>query len=104
MTVFAAIAPTADPRLDAAIKDKFAAGNYYLLAPGQYLVYAPNFTTQKISDLLEAPLDKVGRVMILRVTDYAGWHSRDMWEWVSSHITQSVISAPLPPTSEKSSG
>jgi hypothetical protein len=87
MSVFAAIAPAADDRLKKAVEAKFGgAGNHYKVADGQYLVYAPNLTSHQVSVELGAPAGGVGYVMILRVTSYAGWHSRDMWEWISTHL------------------
>ncbi len=38
MTVFAVIAPEADQKLEKAIKDKFAEGDFYEMSPGQFLV------------------------------------------------------------------
>jgi hypothetical protein len=86
MSVFAAIAPTADARLEQAVLAKFGNENHYKVADGQFLVYAPNRTSQQVSTDLGAPGGGVGFVMVLRVTNYAGWHSRDMWEWISTRL------------------
>jgi len=85
MTVFAVIAPEADQKLEKAIKDKFAEGDFYEMSPGQFLVYAPGLTTRQASEKMGVTGGVLGsRAMVLRVTTYAGWHSKDMWEWIAA--------------------
>jgi hypothetical protein len=96
MTVFAAIAPEFSQGLEDAVLAKFPDGNHYKVAPGQYLIFAPNVTTQQLSETIGATNGPLGRVMVLRVTNYAGWHARDMWEWISNHLTPPTA---LPETS-----
>jgi hypothetical protein len=94
MTVFAAVAPVEDARLEAAVKAKFEEGSYYKITPSQFLIYSPTLTTQQVSERLGAPNDGVGRVMIVPFTNYAGWHSREMWEWIASHIAPPTLLTP----------
>jgi hypothetical protein len=96
MTVFAVIALGVNPRLEAAVKAKFPEGDYYRIAPDQFMVYSPTLTTQQVSEALGAPGGGVGRVMILRVTTYVGWHNKDLWEWIETRM------APKPPFSTPS--
>jgi hypothetical protein len=85
MAVFAVIAPASDPKLEEAIKDKFAEGDFYKIAPGQFLVYSSTLTTRQASERLGISSGVLGsRAMVLRVTTYAGWHSKDMWEWIAA--------------------
>jgi hypothetical protein len=99
MNVFAAIAPEEDPRLKSAVTAKYGDGSHYVIAPGQFLVFAPGLTSKQVSDSLGAADGGVGRLMVLRVTDYAGWHTRDMWEWINTRI-----SATTPPAKPETSG
>lgn len=89
MTIFAVIAAEQDvPALENEIRGTFAEGSYYKIAPGQYLVDAPAFTSQALSDTLKLP--KLGqRVLVMPVYGYAGWHSREMWEWLTTHLSSS---------------
>jgi hypothetical protein len=97
MAVFALIAPSLDPRLEEAVKAHFAEGDYYKITPEQFLVAAPRgLTTQQVSDLLGVGGGNVGRVMVLRVLNYTGWHSKDMWEWITTHR-----SPPAPPSAQE---
>jgi hypothetical protein len=96
MSVLAVIAPQADDRLAAAIEANFGNGNHFVLGPGQYVVYTPNLTTQQVSQVLGAPGGSVGRVAIFRITNYAGWHVRDLWEWIAGHLAP----ASLPPETQ----
>jgi hypothetical protein len=85
MTVFAVIAPTLDVRLERAVSTRFSNGRYYKITPQQFLVDGGEFTTQQVADALSVPGGNVGTVMVLRVTNYTGWHSKDMWEWLEIH-------------------
>jgi hypothetical protein len=85
MPTFAVIAPGLDPRLEEAIKANFGEADYYKINPQQFIVYSRNLTTQGVSDALGAAGGNVGRVMVLFVTNFAGWHARDLWEWITRH-------------------
>jgi hypothetical protein len=94
MTVFAVIAPADDPKLEEAIKEKFAQGDFYKIAPGQFFVYAPTLTTQKTSERLGITGGVLGSfAIVLRLTTYAGWHSKDMWEWVAAKLASAAPSS-----------
>jgi hypothetical protein len=95
MTVFAAIAPEVDGKLDAAIVEKYGDGDRYKIGPGRYLVHAPGQTSRQVSVTLGAAAGSIGHVLILQVTNYAGWHSRDIWEWISTRLKL----PPAPPES-----
>jgi hypothetical protein len=93
MTVFAAIAPERNSKLEPAVTAKFEAGSYYKITPDQFLIYSPTLTTQQLSDTLGAKGGGVGLVLVVRFTGYAGWHSKDLWEWLESHTSP----PPAPP-------
>lgn len=97
MTVFAAISPSDNPKLAQAVAEKYGDGNHYALAPGQFLIFAPNITSNQLKGVLGIDKGDLGRVLILRVTNYSGWHSRDMWEWLSTHLAE-------PPATEAPGG
>ncbi len=87
MAVFAVIAPSLDPRLEESVKAKFPEGDFYKISPQQFMVFSPTSTTQQISETISAPGGNVGRVLIMRLTTYAGWHTKDLWEWIGTHMT-----------------
>jgi hypothetical protein len=91
VTVFAAIATGANEGLRASVESRYPGANHYKVAPGQYLVYAPGLTSKQVSDQLGITGGEggLGRVVVFRVTAYAGWHARDMWEWIDSHMSES---------------
>jgi hypothetical protein len=94
MPVFAVIAPAFDERLDSAVKQNFSGSNIlYEIAPGQYLISAARMTTKQLAEKLGIIGGGVGRVLVLRLGNYTGWHAKDMWEWIESQL-----SAPPPAT------
>ena len=90
MAVFAAIAPELDPRLEEAVKREFE-GRFYKVAPTQFLISSHRITTNQVAEKLGASGGHVGRVLIARLVNYTGWHSRDMSEWIAA---QNVPPAP----------
>ena len=91
MTVFAIIAGSPNaPALDRVVAERFATGNRYAIAPGQYLVDAPGVTSRQLSESLGIASGSLAQhILVLPVTGYDGWHNRDMWEWLSSHLGSS---------------
>ncbi len=83
MAVFAVIAPEPDPRLEEAVTREFE-GRYFRIAPTQFLLSAPRATTSQVADRLGASAGKVGRVLILRLGNFTGWHGSDLWEWIAA--------------------
>ena len=91
MTVFAIIAASPNaPALERAITERFPSGSRYVIAPGQYLVDAPGITSRQLSESLGIANGSLAqRILVLPVTGYDGWHNRDLWEWLSSHLDSS---------------
>jgi hypothetical protein len=97
MTVFAVIAPAHDSKLEDAVRGKFSEGDFYKIAPGQFFVYAPTLTTRQVSEKLSISSGILGgRAMVLRITTYAGWHSKDMWEWIAAKLASASPSSEEP--------
>jgi len=83
MLVFAIIAPAADTRLQAAVEREFPE-NYFQIAPGQYLVAVETGTTPEVTARINEPAGSSGRFIAVPRTNYGGWHTRDIWEWIAS--------------------
>jgi hypothetical protein len=103
MTVFAAIAPEVDGKLDAAVIKKYGDRDRYKIGPGRYLVHAPGQTSRQVSVTLGAAAGDIGHVLILRVANYAGWHTRDIWDWISSR-SELPSASPEPPDTGREPG
>jgi hypothetical protein len=94
MAVFAVIAPAPNDQLDEAVSRNFP-GNFYVISPGQYLVSGRRLTTNGVAQKLGVVGGAAGRVLILPVLNYKGWHARDMWEWIAA---QSIPRTDPPPS------
>jgi hypothetical protein len=80
MTIFAILAGDDDSRLNAAIERAFS-NNYYKIADRQWLVASPDLTTRDVVQKLGAQ-DTLGKVLVVSVANYWGYHDRDLWEWL----------------------
>jgi hypothetical protein len=83
MTIFAVIAPGDSPELKASIAEQYS-DNYYEVAPGQFLISARKTTTAQVSEKIGLPKGQLGRAMVLHVTNWNGWHSKNVWEWLTA--------------------
>lgn len=83
MEIYAAISIGENAALTAAVERVFADSNYQV-GPGQFLITAKNSTTKEVSKKLGVPNGGVGRVLLLLIKNYTGWHSKDMWEWLAA--------------------
>jgi len=81
MTIYAVLTPDNDEKLATAAEEHFP-GKVYKVAPGQFLISTPIATT-KVSETLGAPAGSIGKILVVRVANYTGWHSKDMWEWLA---------------------
>ena len=86
MPLFAVLAPSDDARLIGAISRAFE-NRFYKIAPGQFLISA-RLTTREVSATLGVPDGTVGRAIVIRASNYTGWHAQDMWEWISSQAAE----------------
>jgi len=99
MTIYAVLTSGDDAKLAAAAEEHFP-GKVYKIASGQFLISTP-LATAKVSDTLQAPSGVLGRILVLRVENYTGWHSKDMWEWIAE---QSKPPEPPAESSRKAEG
>jgi len=83
MAVFAVIAPTPNERLEAAVKLRFP-DRWFVIAPGQYLVSADRAVPTQVMEKLGLTGGGLGRAIILQVTSYTGWHTKDIWDWIAA--------------------
>ena len=83
MLVYAVIAPGPSPQLALAVKRAFP-DNHFEIAQGQFLVADEAATTKEVGDRLNEPQGGVGRFFVTPVSNYSGWHSRDLWEWIAA--------------------
>ena len=83
MPLFALISPEDNPALEKAVSERFK-DRYYKIAPGQFVVSEDNATTQSIFEGLGFRGGTLGLAIILPITNYAGWHSQNLWEWISA--------------------
>jgi hypothetical protein len=82
MRVFAIISPKASEALDKAVKAGFPE-NFYVIAPGQYLVAAPGLVAKEVGAKI-GDRGEVGQVLVLPLEGYWGWHRKEMWDWASA--------------------
>lgn len=82
MSLFAVLSPTENPKLIAAIKEKFPDNNYQITST-QWIVSAKG-TAQQISDTLgiNAKENPTGLALIFAIAGYWGLANTDLWEWM----------------------
>ena len=56
---------------------------------GQFLV-SSNLVTEQIKHILKTDKGELGHVLIVRIAGYAGWHSKQMWQWIESKTSGGV--------------
>jgi hypothetical protein len=82
MAIYAIIASEDAPTLEAAIEKQFP-DQFYKVADGQFML-ATDDTTNKVVEKLGTKGGKHGSILVLRVTNYNGWHNNDLWEWLAT--------------------
>jgi hypothetical protein len=94
MPLYALISPTDNPALEKAVEDKFK-DKFFKVAPGQFVVWPDSATTQEVAAQLGIPGNSAGLgiVLVLAVSNYTGWHNRDLWEWLAAQSKR----PPTPP-------
>lgn len=73
-----------EPSLAAAFPDR-----WYKIASGQYFISTGRLTAKQVSIKLGLPDGKLGRAVVLSVSNYSGWHSKDMWTWLNVQSKES---------------
>lgn len=93
MTVYAIIAPVYNEQLETAVQQQFP-DRWYKIAPGQYLVSVERTTSGQIMEKLNVSGGSRGRVLIMRLVNYTGWHAKDMWEWIAAQSPTPPVDPP----------
>jgi hypothetical protein len=83
MAIYAAITTPDNELLGPAVEAQFPESNF-MVADGQYLISTPRLTTNQVSQRLGVPGGALGKVIVMHVANYTGWHSKDMWEWLAA--------------------
>lgn len=80
MQVFLVLAETDRADLDDRIRKEFG-DNSKRITSGQWLV-AANDTPQGVSKRIGIEHGSFGRVMVTIVSQYWGWHDKEIWSWI----------------------
>ncbi|EAA8358369.1 hypothetical protein AB0327_003133 [Salmonella enterica] len=83
MGVFAIIASN-DKVVADRIADKIQPKDFYRADGHVWFVCAPTevVTTKELSDFLNISSGAAGRVIVMHVTSYYGYHERELWDWL----------------------
>jgi hypothetical protein len=80
MHVFAVLSAVPNPALGSKIAETYP-DNHLQVSPSQWLVAANKVTTE-VSTSLGILEGTFGNVMVLKIDNYYGWHSKGVWEWL----------------------
>lgn len=80
MSVFFIAASKDDQNLANAIARLFP-NDYFQISLCQWVV-AANTTSQAVGEMLRLNDGEFGRVLIVPLTNYWGWHDKQLWEWI----------------------
>ena len=84
MAVFAVLASGDPAMLESFIAAKLMPIDYHKVDERTWFVHNANVVTPKeMSDFLNISTGDAGRVLVLNVTSYYGFHSRDAWDWLT---------------------
>ena len=85
MSVYLITTPDDNALLQEAIKSLFP-DNHLKVSEGQFLA-SSNLLTEQIKNELGGEKGALGRVLIVKVASYGGWHSKLIWEWLESRTS-----------------
>lgn len=85
MAVFAVIASSNPEQMSALIAEKIPPQDYHQIDDKSWFVSSPEgvVTPKELSDFLGISKGDAGRVIILHVSSYYGFHNRNTWDWLS---------------------
>lgn len=85
MAVFAVLASSSSSALDDAILKLIASQDHYRVDDHTWFVNAPQqiVTPKELSDFLGISGGAAGRVLVLHITAYYGYHAKEAWDWLS---------------------
>ncbi|MEP9370608.1 hypothetical protein [Mesorhizobium sp. KR1-2] len=79
MSVYAVLFPPANDRMKPAVEAAFE--RRFEVAAGQILVAVEGLTTEQVAQKV-GPDGANGQYMVMPVTNYWGWHDKNLWEWL----------------------
>ena len=86
MAVFAIIAQQNSTALQLAVNEKFTVN--YFLGGAQWLVSAePTLTPQDVATKLGAEKGALGKVLVVTVSNYWGYHEANLWPWLKANMS-----------------
>lgn len=85
MPVFAIIASDDSSKLEQILQQKLNTQDFQKVDNKTWFVSAPQglVTPKELSDFLGVSLGEAGKVVIIHVTSYYGYHQRDIWDWLN---------------------
>jgi len=91
MSLFAVLLPEENPKLVAAIKEKFPDTDHYEITSTQWMISGKG-TVKQISDTLGVSVKEnpIGSAVILAISGYWGRASTDLWDWMKVKMEESV--------------
>lgn len=81
MSVYLIAATQDKPELAAAIARVFP--NDYMTLSGSQWAVSANVTANAIGASLDANEGRYGRFIIVPLSNYWGWHDKELWNWIA---------------------
>lgn len=85
MAVFAVVTSNAPAELESIITSKMQPQDFHRVDDKTWFVNAPGtiVTPKELSDFLGISQGVAGRVLVLHITTYYGYHAKETWDWLS---------------------
>jgi hypothetical protein len=86
MAVFAVLASGDPANLNSAVESKILPQDRYQVDDRTWFISAPQsvVTPKEMSDFLDVSMGSAGRILVLYVTSYYGYHAKEAWDWLSA--------------------
>lgn len=83
--VFVIVASDDEAKVRDNITNRLQAENYYQLDNKTWFVSSPDgvVTPKDMSDYLTISGGAAGRVLVMNITTYYGYHRKDAWDWLT---------------------
>jgi hypothetical protein len=86
MTIFAVMAQNNnDAALGAAVVGAFPQN--YVVGPGQWLISVADINPQEVATRLGAEQGARGKVLVVTVSNYWGFHDTNLWAWLKAQTS-----------------
>lgn len=86
MAVFAIIAQQTSAGLQSAVNQNFPT-NYYLGGAQWLISTEPQLTPQDIATKLGSEKGAFGKVLVVTVSNYWGYHDANLWPWLKANMS-----------------